>query len=175
MTVLYALQSRSRQPFSALQEDWDNTWPILDIFQAFRCGRIFLGLTLVGTVGTIGFTIMLGSLQVSASFYGSTTFHADMDGVISVLALNAYLFLISFSALTVYACGVYQKKKKKKKKNKPAKDGSWMGGADTVADLLAYALESPDLRADVCYERTYGQPSSVHTYFVTGSKKIERN
>lgn len=72
----------SPQPTSALFEDWDNTWPVLDIFQAFYHRRIFLGLTLIGTISTIAYTIMLGSLQVSASFYGATTFHADLDGVI---------------------------------------------------------------------------------------------
>ena len=41
---------------------------------------------------------MLGSLQVSASFYGATTFHADLDGIIVSTVLNAYILLVSVMA-----------------------------------------------------------------------------
>lgn len=140
------------QPESALKEDWDNTWPIIDVFRAFHHGRIFLGLTLIGTVLTIGYTIMLGTLQVSASFYGATTFHADLDGVIAVVALNSYLLLLSFTALVVYVHNRY-------------KERGWIKGANTMSELLVKILWSDGLRADVREGRRV-KSKSAHQYRV---------
>ncbi|KAI3391522.1 hypothetical protein diail_7184 [Diaporthe ilicicola] len=134
VTVPYALAFDAPQPAKALFEDWDNTWPVLDVVQAFLHRRWFLGLTFLGTVLTYGYTIMLGSLQVSASFYGATTYHADKDGVMAVLALNSYLLLLSLCATvghfwrwTVYC-----------EKNRAAK--AWDREVGTLATNLALVL-----------------------------------
>lgn len=146
------METYGHQPAVALKEDWDNTWPIVDVFQAFYHGRVFLGLTLVGTVLTIGYTIMLGTLQVSASFYGATTFHADLDGVIAVVALNSYLLLLSFTALVVYGVGKAKKK-------------GWIKGDGTTSELLLKIIWSDKLREDVRDGRQ-GKSTSTHKYHV---------
>lgn len=141
------------------------------MFQAFYHGRVFLGLTLLGTVLTIGYTIMLGTLQVSASFYGATTFHADLDGVIAVVALNSYLLLLSFTALVVYAVDKHKGK-------------GWIKGTGTMGELLVKILWSDGLREDVRNDRQ-GRSKSTHRYHVqpgknqqlpnsTRAQKIER-
>lgn len=119
---------------------------------------------------------MLGSLQVSASFYGATTFHADLDGVVAVLALNVYMLLLSLSALVIYSRGRYENKKKK------GGVECWTEGADTVADLLAYIVNSDCLRQDVreARESNTGRPKSTCMYHLdvdqsgTAPPKIER-
>lgn len=156
MTVLRALEVAPKQPARILKEDWDNTWPIIDVIQAFSHGRIFLGLTLLGTVLTIVYTIMLGSLQVSASFYGATTFHADLDGVIAVAALNAYALLLSLSALVFYALGRWQGK-------------GWIRGADTSGKVLAKILWSEELQEDVKESREKNT-KSTHQYGIDPKK-----
>lgn len=93
-TVLQALQRHYQHP-RVLYEDWQSTIPVQDVVQAFHSHHHFLGYILFGSIGTIVYTIMLGSLQVSASFYGATTFAADTDGVIVVMVLNAYLLIVS--------------------------------------------------------------------------------
>lgn len=134
MTVPYALAFDAPQRAKVLFEDWDNTWPVLDVVQAFIHRRWFLGLTFLGTVLTYGYTTMLGSLQVSASFYGATTYHADKDGVMTVLALNAYLLLLS-SCATV---GYFWRWTLHYEKNRVAK--AWDREVGTLATNLALVL-----------------------------------
>lgn len=150
------METYGHQHAVALKEDWDNTWPIVDVFQAFYHGRVFLGFTLVGTVLTIGYTIMLGTLQVSASFYGATTFHADLDGVIAVVALNSYLLLLSFTALVVYVIDKHKGK-------------DWIKGAGTMSELLVKILWSDGLREDVRNDR-HGKSKSTYKYRVQPGK-----
>ncbi|KAB2573030.1 hypothetical protein DBV05_g8288 [Lasiodiplodia theobromae] len=134
-TVFFALSARE-QPPRILYEDWTNTIPFVDIAQAFRHGHVFLVFTLIGTVVSIAYTIMLGSLQVSASFYGATTYTADVDGVIAIVAFNAYLLAISMAALGTYVFKMWKME--------------WnVRGQTTLATQLAFTLWSNGLREDM--------------------------
>lgn len=50
------------------------------------------------------YTILLGALQVSASFYGATTFASDLACAIATLALNAWFWITSVAVGWNY-CG----------------------------------------------------------------------
>lgn len=79
---------------------------------------------------------MLGSLQVSASFYGATTYTADVDGVIAIVAFNAYLLAISMVALGAYVFKMWKME--------------WnVRGQTTLAMQLTFTLWSNGLRGDV--------------------------
>ncbi|RDW91841.1 hypothetical protein BP5796_01235 [Coleophoma crateriformis] len=94
-----------------LFEDFKTSIPVIEIFQAFSKSYHLLGYVLFGSFCSIVYTIMLGSLQVSAGFYGATTFHADLDGVITVLVMNMVLFLVSaFVAYTYVWKDIMMKK-----------------------------------------------------------------
>lgn len=79
---------------------------------------------------------MLGSLQVSASFYGATTYTADVDGVIAILAFNTYLLAISMAALGTYVSKMWKTE--------------WnVRGQTTLALQLTFTLWSDELREDM--------------------------
>ena len=81
---------------------------MIDVFQAVNHGRNYLAFTLFGTIVSIAYTIFLGSLQVSASFFGATTFQADFIGVVVVIVLNSYLLGIGVTALVGYVRYVHR-------------------------------------------------------------------
>lgn len=79
---------------------------------------------------------MLGSLQVSASFYGATTYTADVDGVIAIMAFNAYLLAISMVALGTYVFKMWKME--------------WnVRGQTTLAMQLTFTLWSNGLKEDM--------------------------
>ena len=83
------------QPPEVLFQDYTASKPVVEIFAAFANGHSLLGYTMLTSPATALYTVLLGALQVSASFYGATTFANDLICAIACLILNLYLLLVT--------------------------------------------------------------------------------
>ena len=75
---------------------------------------------------------MLGSLQVSASYYGSTTYRGDLAGVIMVLATNFFILAVSLGVAWRYGRAKFLPR-----------------FPSVMASVLPYVLSSEMLRRDL--------------------------
>ena len=87
---------------------------------------------MLASLATVVYTIMLGSLQVSASYYGSTTFSADLTGVAVVFSMNLFILLVSLAVTWRYG----------RSTSLPRYPG-------TIASLLPFVLSSEKLKEDL--------------------------
>ncbi len=90
------------QPPETLWDDFTSGPPVTEIFQAFQKQQHLLGYVMLGSVATVIYTIMLGSLQVSASFYGATDFNGDLSGVLVTLIMNLFILIVSIAGAWTY-------------------------------------------------------------------------
>lgn len=74
---------------------------------------------------------MLGSLQVSASFYGATNYNGDLAGMIITFLINLFILIVTLAAFWTYG----------KAPILPRYPG-------TVASLLPYIIWSENLKDD---------------------------
>ncbi|KAL9608073.1 MAG: hypothetical protein Q9167_007073 [Letrouitia subvulpina] len=105
---------RSLTPISALRQgfqtplvlftDFSSSRSILEIFLALEHGHTLLATVMLTSFLAALYTVLLGALQVSASFYGATTFASDLACAIATLALNTW-FLITSVAVGWNYCG----------------------------------------------------------------------
>jgi len=70
---------------------------IIEIFQTFNKQQHLLGHVMLGSVATAMYTIMLGSLQVSASFYGATDYNGGLFGVIVTFIMNLFILIVTIA------------------------------------------------------------------------------
>ena len=77
------------------------------MIRAFESGHHLLGYVLLASMATIAYTIMLGSLQASASFYGATTFGSNFAGVVLVSFFNSVVLGVSVGVGCRYGCGSF--------------------------------------------------------------------
>ncbi|KAI4158706.1 MAG: hypothetical protein LQ342_007227 [Letrouitia transgressa] len=103
LTPLSALR-QGFQPPSVLFTDFSSSRPILEIFLALAHGHTLLATVMLTSYVAALYTILLGALQVSASFYGATTFASDLACAIATLALNAWFWITSVAVGWNY-CG----------------------------------------------------------------------
>lgn len=120
------------QPPSTLFQDYDSSMPIFEVFSAFANGHSLLGYVFLASLATAGYTVLLGSLQVSASFYGATTYAADLACAISASILNLLILLVSVAVGWRYSWHRFLNRT-------PV----------TVAAILPYVLSSEKLKKDV--------------------------
>jgi hypothetical protein len=86
---------------------------------------------MLGSIATAIYTIMLGSLQVSASFYGATDYNGDLFGVIVTFIMNVFILIVTIAGAWTYG----------RTSMLPRYPG-------TVASLLPYILSSEKLKED---------------------------
>ena len=67
-------------------------------------GYVLLAIIMLTSLLTALYTVLLGALQVSASFYGATTFASDLACAVATLGLNAW-FLVVSAAVGWKFCG----------------------------------------------------------------------
>ena len=101
LTVFDALRHGYQSP-RILWDDYTCSRPVLEIVYAFDRGQHLLGYVMLASLATVVYTILLGSLQVSASYYGSTTFSADLAGVATVFSMNMFILLVSLAVTWRY-------------------------------------------------------------------------
>ena len=109
-------------------------------------GHILLATVMLTSLLTALYTVLLGALQVSASFYGATTFASDLACAVATLALNAWFLVIS-AAVGWKHCGWGQ-------------SGGTGGGRvlnrepATIGAMMPFLLSSEKLREDLEAVRT---------------------
>ena len=96
---------RSLGPFFALRQgyqaprvlrtDYTRAMPIYEILIAYQNKDYFVCLVFLATWATITYTIFLGSLQLSASFYGATSFNSDYTAVKASTILIAFVLVVN--------------------------------------------------------------------------------
>ncbi|KAL9043703.1 MAG: hypothetical protein Q9214_003116 [Letrouitia sp. 1 TL-2023] len=144
LTPLSALRQGFQPPF-ALFTDFSSPRPILEVFLALAHGYTLLATVMLTSFLAALYTVLLGALQVSASFYGATTFASDLACAIATLALNAW-FLITSVAVGWNYCGWRYR-------------GDIGGrrfltrGPATIGAMMPFLLSSGKLREDVAVVR----------------------
>lgn len=126
------------QQADILWEDFNRAEPIIEIFRAFLKQQHLLGYVLLGTVAATIYTIMLGSLQSSAGFYGATDFEGDLASVIVTLVMNWFILIVTAAAAWTYT-----------RPNMFSKEAILPRYPGTVASLLPWILWSENLKADI--------------------------
>ena len=136
MTLLHALRQGFEKP-SILFQDYTSSKPIVEICSTFANGHSLLGYVMLTSSATALYTVLLGALQVSASFYGATTFASDMVCAIATLFLNACFLLVSVAVGWRY---------------------SWRQSLErspgTMAAMIPFVLSSEMLKEDVRMTRS---------------------
>ena len=120
------------QPARVLCDDYTSSRPAVEIFSAFAKGHCLLGYVLLASLATAGYTILLGALQVSTSFYGATTFPADLASAIAAAFLNLFILLVSVAVGWRYS-------RRRFLTRTPG----------TMAAIMPYVLSSEKLKEDV--------------------------
>ena len=87
---------------------------------------------MLASLATIIYTIMIGSLQASAGFYGATDVQGDLASVILALVMNLFILVVSIAVACCYTFSA-----------------AFPRHAGTLASLLPYVLSSELLIADV--------------------------
>jgi hypothetical protein len=92
-------------PFSALGQghqqprrfwiDYNCAIPIYEILIAYQNKDYLVCLVFLATWATITYTIFLGSLQLSASSYGATSFGSDYTAVKASTILVAFVLVVN--------------------------------------------------------------------------------
>lgn len=95
---------RSLSPFHALAKgyqrpdvlwtDYSSGIPFWEAWIACRNGHYLLCSSMLASLATTVFTIFLGSLQLSASSYGSTTLESDLGGATASTLLIAFVLAV---------------------------------------------------------------------------------
>jgi hypothetical protein len=131
MTVLDDLRRCYQDP-DILWHEYTYSTPILEVVIAFARRNHLLGYVMLASLATALYTIVLGSLQVSATFYGATSFAADRAGAVVTLLLNIFLLLVSLTVAFRYGGASFL----------PRYPG-------TLASQLPYVLSSEKLKEDL--------------------------
>ncbi len=95
---------RSLAPFHALAQgyqrpavlwaDYSSGIPLWEAWIAWREGHYLVCSSMLASLATTVFTIFLGSLQLSASSYGSTTFESDLTAATASTLLLAFVLAV---------------------------------------------------------------------------------
>lgn len=133
LAPFYAL-SRGYQPPEVLWADYTSGIPLWEVAVAWWHGHHLVCCAMCASVATTVFTIFLGSLQLSASAYGSTSFETDLA------AATAATLLVAF-VLAVHAGLGYQFSARRRRflPRAPA----------SVGAVVPYVFFSKGLRADL--------------------------
>ena len=117
---------------SILFQDYTSSKPIVELFSTFANGHSLLGYVMLTSSATALYTVLLGALQVSASFYGATTFASDLVCAIATLFLNAWFLLVSVAVGWRYSRRRFLER-----------------SPGTVAAMMPFVLSSEKLKEDV--------------------------
>ena len=131
ITLLDALRSGFEKP-SVLFQDYTSSKPIVEVFSAFANGHSLLGCVMLTSSATALYTVLLGALQVSASFYGATTFASDLACAIATLFLNACFLLVSVAVGWRYSRRRFLER-----------------SPGTMAAMMPFVLSSEKLKEDI--------------------------
>ena len=128
--MLDALRQGFERP-SILFLDYTSHKPVVEVFTAFGNGHFLLGCIMLNSLATALYTVLLGALQVSASYYGATTFASDLTCAIATLFLNCYFLLISMAVAWRYSRRPFLRR-----------------SPGTMASMLPFVLSSEKLKED---------------------------
>lgn len=142
LAPFYAL-SKGFQPPEVLWTDYTSGIPVWEVAVAWWNGHYLLCYALCASLATTVFTIFLGSLQLSASAYGSTSFETDLA------AATASTLLIAF-VLAVHLALGYQFSWRRR--------GFLPRVPASLGAVIPYVFFSKGLRADL--QRVEGMGSS---------------
>lgn len=131
LTVFDALRHGYQSP-RLLWTDYTCGIPVHEILVAYCNGHYLLCFILLGSLATVVYTIFLGSLQLSSSYYGATSFNSDLT------AATASTFLIAFILLSNLAVGWRYCGRK-----------FLLRPQDTLGALIASIIFSPGLAEDL--------------------------
>ncbi|KAL9631055.1 MAG: hypothetical protein Q9164_006098 [Protoblastenia rupestris] len=156
LTLLYALY-QGFQPPSLLFTDFSSPKPFLEIFLAFTRGHVLLAIVMLTSLLTALYTVLLGALQVSASFYGATTFTSDLACAVATLGLNAWFLVVSAAVGWKYCGWRYS-------------GGTTRGGRRvinrdpvTIGAMMPFLLSSEKLREDLEAVRTLERKEKIRS------------
>lgn len=128
----YSLR-KGYQLADVLYRDYTSGIPIWEIWVACKNGDYLLCNVMLLSWAVTIFTIFLGSLQLSASAYGSTSFESDLAAATASTLLRAFV-------LAVHLVLRYRLAWQQKPLTRPP---------STFADIVPYAMFSPTLREDL--------------------------
>ena len=136
---------KGAQSASILFEDYTvshphSVIPIVDLFNAFRRGHHLIYFTVLASIATVIVAVFLGSLQLSSSYYGATSFSSDQ------LAATGSSWLVVFIFL-VYAGIGWKIRVLRRGMRRPV---------ETVGGVIPYVAFSRGLRADLDSVRGLG-------------------
>lgn len=104
----------------------------------FHQGHYLLCAVMLASIAITILTIFLGSLQLSAAAYGSTSFDGDMSAATAWTLLAAFVFAVHLAvACQVVLPGIVGKKERLPRP------------PSTLADVMLYIIFSPGLREDL--------------------------
>lgn len=115
-----------------LWTDYTKAFSIVEAFIAFHNKEHLLGYVMLASLATIIYTIMIGSLQASAGFYGATDMQGDLASVIVALVMNLFILVVSIAVACCYTFSAALPR-----------------SSSTLASLLPYLLSSELLIADL--------------------------
>ncbi|MCJ1251214.1 hypothetical protein MMC30_008445 [Trapelia coarctata] len=139
LAALDALRQGYCSP-AVLWDDYTTGTPVAEVFSAFHRGQHLLDYVLLASFTSYIYTVMLGSLQVSASYCGSTTYGGDLAGVIIVLATNSFILAVSLAIAWRYGRATFLPR-----------------FPNVMASVLPYVLSSELLRRDLRAVRGKGR------------------
>ena len=131
LTVFDALRHGYQSP-RILWTDYSSGIPIHEVFVAYRNGHYLLCSVLLGSLAMAVYTIFLGLLQVSSSYYGATSFDSDLTAARASTILIAFVLLVNLAAGWRYCRHIFLRRP-----------------PDTLAALIPCIIFSPGLAEDL--------------------------
>ncbi|KAK5660025.1 hypothetical protein OQA88_13493 [Cercophora sp. LCS_1] len=113
--------------------------PLWDIIQGLRAGHYLLVFSIMASIATTILTVFLGSLQLSAAYYGATSFSSDQAAATGATCLVSFV-LVVHAAIGWKIRGVGRRMKRP---------------VETVGGVAPYVVFSRGLREDL--ERVKGE------------------
>lgn len=130
----FAALRQGFQPPAVLWADYTTGIPLWEILVAFYSEHYLLGMSLLSTLATVIYTIFLGTLQLSSSFYGGATFEADLAASTACSLLAGFILAVNL------ALGWHFAWRRDRFLNRPTL---------TLAAVIPFVVFSPKLREDL--------------------------
>lgn len=131
LTVFDALRHGYQSP-RILWTDYSCEILVHEVFVAYRNGHYLLCFVMLGSLVMAVYTIFVGSLQLSSSYYGVTSFDSDLTAARASTLLIAFVLLVNLAAGWRYCRHIFLRRP-----------------PDTLAALLPCIIFPPGLTEDL--------------------------
>jgi hypothetical protein len=118
--------------------DYTRGIPVYEILVAYWNSHYLLCFVLLGSLATVVYITFLGSLQLSSSDYGATSFNSDLTAATASTILIAFILLVNLAVGWRYCRHIFL-----------------LRPPDTLAALIPCIIFSPGLRED--FEEVKGE------------------